>query len=354
MDTLTQGLLGATVGQACCGRSLGRRALFWGAVGGLVPDLDIVAAALPMGEWLYHRGPTHALWFGPVLGPVLGYGVWRILKRRDERATPAEPTADPDNRDVGSLRSWILLFVLALFTHPFLDIFTSYGTQLLAPFSRQRFALDGVAIIDPVYSLLLVLALIVGVRCGPRSGAARRSAWGALLFSSAYLFYGLELNRAAESQARAELRVQGVADAQVRAYPTMLQPWLRRIVARRDNDVWVGWTTLWHPRPVEWTHFHVPHHRLIDTLRRQPEAEVFEWFAMGQTVPSVREASPGRIVEIDDIRYGFPARPTQGIWGIRGRFDEDGQLVGRVERIDRPLPMPAGQFLGQLLRYTFD
>jgi inner membrane protein len=173
VDPLTQGLLGASCGQALYGRALGRRAVVWGAAIGMTPDLDIVMNATgPMGEWLWHRGFTHALWFGPVIGPALGWLLWRWKG--------------------GRLRDWVGLAVVALFTHPFLDVFTSYGTQLLAPFSRQRFACDAVGIIDPAYSLMLGAAIAVGLWRGGDSKTARLAAWAGLGLSTAYLFLGLD------------------------------------------------------------------------------------------------------------------------------------------------------------------
>jgi inner membrane protein len=338
LDTLTQGLLGATVGQACCGRTLGRRAAFWGAVGGVLPDLDIVAGLSgPFGEFLYHRGPTHALWFGPVVGTALGYAIWRARRR-------AEPTA--------SLRTWVTLFVMVLFTHPLLDVFTSYGTQLLAPFSLRRFALNGVGIIDPAYSLLLVAALLVG-RWRPGSPAAARAAGLALLLSTAYLFCGLHLNQRAEEHAQAQLAREGSA-ATVRAYPTLFQPFLRRLVAREGDLVRVGWLSLWSPRPIRWEQAAAHRDPLIDALRQRYEGRVFEWFAMGQTLARVIPGPDVVVVEIDDLRYGFPGPPGDGLWGIRGRFDSAGRLVAPVERFSRPLPLPAGALLGTLVSYTFD
>ena len=89
MDPPTHGLLGAALGQAFFGRTLGRRALLWGAVGGMLPDVDIVMTATgPMGEWLYHRGVTHALCLPPLVGPLLGALVWRRERRRDPDRPP--------------------------------------------------------------------------------------------------------------------------------------------------------------------------------------------------------------------------------------------------------------------------
>src|SRR5919106_876172 len=144
MDPVTQGVLGAAFGQAAFAHRLGRRAVGWGALGGLAPDLDllVIPALGPLAEFRYHRGLTHALWFGPVVGSLLGWAVWRWHARRGREGGEGPGP-------------WIGLFVLALFTHPLLDLFTTYGTQLLWPFSRHRFAIDAVAILDPLYTVPL-------------------------------------------------------------------------------------------------------------------------------------------------------------------------------------------------------
>jgi inner membrane protein len=340
MDTLTQGLLGAAVGQAGFGRTLGKRAVFWGGVGGLMPDLDILASAAgPTGEWLYHRGPSHALWVGPVVGPAIGYAVWRLLRRRG---------------DPGPLGAWIGLFVAALFTHPLLDIFTTYGTQLLAPFSDRRFAFNSVGIIDPTYSTLLLVALVVGSRWGPGSSPARWAAWLALVLSSLYLLLGLQLNATARARAESQLEAQGIRGARVQAYPTLFQLQVRRVVVHHEGRIRVGWFNLRNGRAIEWAIIPKTEHPLIETLRSLPEGRVFEWFAMGQTRGRVFEEGSTTIVEIDDLRYGFPTRPELGIWGIRARFDAQGRQLGEVERVRRRLPLPAGELLGQLLRFAFE
>ena len=43
MDSLTQIVLGAAVGEIALGRKIGNRALIWGAIGGTIPDLDVLA-----------------------------------------------------------------------------------------------------------------------------------------------------------------------------------------------------------------------------------------------------------------------------------------------------------------------
>src|SRR6266508_3010060 len=190
MDPLTHGLLGATIGQALFARRLGGWGLLAGAVAAMAPDLDVVMMATgPMGDWIYHRGVTHSIWVAALLGPALAYAAARS--------------------QAGGRRAWTLLFVLTLLSHPLLDWCTSYGTQLLAPLSAHRFALDAVAIIDPAYSLLLLAALLVGAWRGVAARGAALSAAVALVLSTAYLGHGLMLNR--ESAAHRMAAVRGHA-----------------------------------------------------------------------------------------------------------------------------------------------
>jgi len=341
MDPPTHGLLGAVIGQAAFGRSLGRRALLAGAFGAMLPDIDVVAIPTgSMAEWLYHRGVTHGLAVEAVVGPLLGLAAWRWDERRNRGRA-------------GPLASWVALFTVTLFSHPLLDLCTSYGTQLLAPFSDRRFAIDAIAIVDPFYSALLALALLAGLLGEPASRGGRWAAAAALVLSSAYLFEGLHLNRQAESRARAELAAAGWTKAEVRAYPTLFQLPLRRLTARQGDEWRVGWLSLWRPRTIAWQTFDEPRDPLVEEARRTREGRILEWFSAGQTAASVLATSGGPVVEIDDLRYGFPERPRQGLWGIRVRFDEAGRARAPAERIQRDLPEPPRALLRRIWRDTF-
>ncbi|HEY5658114.1 MAG TPA: metal-dependent hydrolase [Myxococcota bacterium] len=355
MDTATQALLGAVVGQAGFSHKLGRRAVAWGAVGGLLPDLDVVATLThgPFGEFLHHRGFTHALWFGPVVGPLLGYAVWRhyARSRREPRESTASPLRPPHPGDPELLRSWIGLFVAALFTHPLIDVFTSYGTQLFAPFSDQRYALNAVGIIDPFYSGTLVAALVAGRVLRGRPAAARRVAFAALALSWAYLGYGVALNERARADVEQRLAAAGEGDAQVRVYPTLLQPYLRRVVVRTADEVRVGLYTPWREAGPAFEGFRpTPPHPLVDALARTREGAIFVWFAMGETATRVTSSGDAFVVEISDLRYGFPGAPDRGFWGIRGVFDRDGRLREPVQRIEYDPPASTGSLIRKLWR----
>jgi inner membrane protein len=333
MDPLTHGLLGASLGQALAGPVLGRRALVAGAILGMAPDVDVIAIRSgPLAEWLWHRGFTHSLWFGPVVGALAGYALWRWMG--------------------GPLRTWITLAALALLTHPLLDLVTSYGTQLLAPFSHRRFALGAVAIIDPTYSLVLAAGILVGLRAGLASAASTRAARQVLAVSTLYLALGLWVNARVEAEARAQLRALGVEAAEVTAYPTLLQLPFRRIVARSGDTVRVGWLSALRPRPIQWESFTQASGPLVAAARTTPEVRVFEWFAMGEATPRVAAGPEGSVVEFDDLRYGLPGAARDGFWGVRVRLSGDGRPLGPAERFNRELRTPVSRLLRTLWRET--
>ncbi len=324
METVTQALLGAAVGQAGFSHRLGRRALVWGAVAGVLPDLDVLAIAVagPFAEFRYHRGITHSLFFGPVVGPLLGWLLWRFRRWRGR--------SDP-----GPLRAWMALFVMALFTHPLIDVFTVYGTQLFAPFSQLRVAWHGLGIIDPIYSGILIAGLIAGFLWRRDIQRVRLAGFVALALSWSYMIYGVWLNDRAEVEVQVALASGGQRDAVVRVYPTILQPYLRRVVVRNGDEVRVGLYTPLRPGGPVLESFREMRHPMIEALKRTPEGALFTWFAMEEITGRVIESGDDFIVELEDLRYGLPGRPAQGLWGVRGVFDARGRLREPVRHFRR-------------------
>jgi len=320
MDPFSQAALGAAVGHVACHRRLGLRAAAIGALAGMFPDVDTFYGALqtPFDRLLSHRGATHALWFGPVAGTAAGWCVWWIGRRRSGPSAPGPWT-------------WSALFALALLSHPLLDLCTHYGTQLLAPFSRARFALPAVPAVDPVYTLTLLAGLVAAVLMSRApSGRARAAPWAtgaALTLSTLYLGVGLILNDRAEVEARRQLASAGIPFRSVHAFPTLLQlPW-RRVVAISDETVRVGFTTTWRRCPIQWRAAPVIDDPRVDTLRERREGRIFDWFAGGWTVARIEADARGAVIELADLRYGFAADPRTGLWGVAARFDAGGRVV---------------------------
>jgi hypothetical protein len=158
------------------------------------------------------------------------------------------------------------------------------------------------------------------------------------------------VNRRAEEIARTQLEAEGVREARVNAYPTLLQLPLRRVVARIHHEIRVGWLTVLGPAPINWARFEDEQGPLVDAARKTWEAQVLEWFAMGQTSARLETTVDGAVVEIDDLRYGLPGSPRDGLWGVRVRLDASGRPRGPGERLNRPPRAPPGELLQQLWR----
>jgi inner membrane protein len=74
MDSLTQIVLGAAVGEAVLGRKIGNKAILWGAIAGTIPDLDVLLIGDdPIRELTIHRGFSHSIVFAILMAPILGF-----------------------------------------------------------------------------------------------------------------------------------------------------------------------------------------------------------------------------------------------------------------------------------------
>ncbi|MDO7172586.1 metal-dependent hydrolase [Mariniflexile sp. AS56] len=152
MDSLTQIVLGAACGEAVLGKKIGNKALLFGAIGGTIPDLDVYIGNLiynnSIDAMLFHRGFMHSILFSVLAAFILGWIVFKWYNSGKRLGTT-------------TLNNWVLLFFWSLFTHPILDCFTPYGTQLFAPFSNYRVAFNNIAVVDPFYTLPFLVCMIV-------------------------------------------------------------------------------------------------------------------------------------------------------------------------------------------------
>jgi inner membrane protein len=309
----------------------------------MLPDVDSFYGALegPFAQLVLHRGITHSVFFGPLVGTVAGWFWWCFLRWR----------AGPDQPIAGSLPVWIGLFVAALLTHPLLDWFTTFGTQLLAPFARTRFALDGVAVVDPAYTAILGLGLLGGWYLKDHA----RAGWPtlmAVIISVAYLLLGLRINDLAAQEAQRQLTAAGLHGYTVRAYPTMLQLPHRRVVATSADEVRVGYLSMWRPCEIEWGNAATFTSPNVEAVLATREGGIYAWFSGGRLISREFNDGDDLVVKIVDLRYGYTLDPMDGMWGIRARFNSEGKLIGMPERF-RNRPVVNGETLGKLFADAF-
>ncbi|MFA6615443.1 MAG: metal-dependent hydrolase, partial [Hydrogenophaga sp.] len=189
MDSLTQITLGAAVSVAVMGRRTAIwKAALWGGIAGTLPDLDaLIDHGDPLLNMVRHRAESHSLLLLTLFSPLLARLVSHL------------------HGQTALWRRWWLALWLALFTHPLLDTMTVYGTQLLQPFSDHPYAVGSVFIIDPAYTLPLLLGVIAALARG-RQGSGLRWNLAGLVLSTAYLGWSVVAQQWATQVAHASLQ----------------------------------------------------------------------------------------------------------------------------------------------------
>ena len=230
MDSLTQILLGGALAASIAPPGHRRAALLAGAALGTLPDLDSLPIALltddPVALMTLHRGASHSLF---VL-PLLGWLIWAFCRRRGGRV------AESPGR-------WFWAIQAVLLTHPLLDAFTVYGTQLLWPLPLRPVMWSSVFIIDPLYTAWLLAACIAAFFLRERV-AAQRALVAGLALSTAYLGWSLAAKAMVDRQADRALAAMGLAEAPRFSVPTPLNTLLWRVVAMTPDGYVEGFRSL--------------------------------------------------------------------------------------------------------------
>lgn len=218
MDPVSQGLVGSVLPASASNKNEIRLAILIGFLAGLLADIDVIirSSTDPLLFIEYHRQFTHSLIFIPIGGLVAAGFCWLFLKKR---------------------LSFIKIYfyaVLGYGTHCLLDACTNYGTELLWPFSDLKIAWNIVSIIDPIFTLtlliLVVLAVIIKSTFIVRIG---------LIFAVCYLLFGIYQREQAEDAlfVLAESRGHNVERHEI--HPSIGNLFLWRAVYESDGQYYV-------------------------------------------------------------------------------------------------------------------
>jgi inner membrane protein len=285
MDTVTQIALGASVGEAVLGRRVGRRAMLWGGICGLLPDLDIL---LPLGDAVrnvtYHRGPSHSLFVLAALTPLF---VRLIFKLHPE--------------DARYRLRWYALVYAAFATHVLLDCFTVYGTQIFWPLATPPVMWSTIFIIDPAYSLPLLLGVLAALILSRSTSRGHALNTAGLVLSSVYLMWTVAAKLHVDSVVQESLKRQDIAYDRALTVPSPFNTLLWRVLVMDENGYHEGfYSILDQTRDVRLRHF--PHHRLLPGgLEKHWPVQRLQWFTHG--FYSVQQR--GDDIVLTDLRMGL-------------------------------------------------
>ena len=281
MDSLTQIVLGAAVGEAALGKRVGNKAALYGAIAGTIPDLDVITKnfvdTVTALEW--HRGITHSIVFAVVAAPLFGW----LVARWEKQATS---------------RQWSWLFFLGFITHPLLDAHTTWGTQLFWPFDL-RLAYKNIFVVDPLYTLpflvFLVLALI-RKRDDPRR--KRLNNLG-LWVSSSYLALTLVFKGITFLKFEQSLKDQKIVYTELETKPAPLNTILWTANVETTDAFLIANYSLLDSQPITF-HKHLKNHELLGDLVNNKKLQRFIALTNGWYTVAKKEGD----LYINDLRFG--------------------------------------------------
>lgn len=330
MDSITQATLGAAIGEATLGRSVGRKATAWGAFLGTLPDLDVLSSPLVSDytQLALHRGFSHSLLFSILGGAAIAYGLKRL------HAKSQQP-----------FKKWFLFAFLILFTHALLDAFTVYGTQLWNPFSDYPVAWNSIFIIDPLYTVPLLLGLMVSLFLSRASSAGKKVVLAGLLLSTAYLGWGQIAKYMMNQEFYKSLNARGIEYDRLMSNPTALNSVLWMGMADNEDYAFVALRGLLDPADSEIHWMKIPKNRELIQKgldEKDPYLERLMWFSRGYY--RVERDPEGRLF-FHDLRFGRSDGylTDSGNYIFRFELQEDPDQPGRYTGFRQFRPVVEGR-----------
>ncbi|MGH1434910.1 MAG: metal-dependent hydrolase [Lewinella sp.] len=308
MDSLTQAALGAAIGEAFLGKKIGNKGAVIGAVVATIPDLD-VALYLFYDKFQMlsiHRGYSHSILFSLLGAFLIAYTLQRIKW----------------TKLVSYNRLWIFSW-LALFTHMLLDTFTAYGTQLFLPFSNNRVGFDSINIVDPVYTVPLLVGLLcslIFLKNKPSRGIYN---YLGIAISTLYLLGTLGVKEHVEQHFRTASAQQNIAYNSLLTVPVGIASLSWYGVMKAENGLYLGKYPLLKEEESAFAYFPINEHLLNEIP--PVAAETMRWFAKGNyTVTRDQEKIRIYNLQVDMrgiVKEGETKAPTMGYFEITPKAD---------------------------------
>ena len=301
MDPLSQGVIGAVAAQQTSSKKHLMIATFLGFLSGMAADLDIFIRSSydPLLYLEFHRQFTHSLIFIPIGGLLCATFFYYLFLR---------------NKDITFKQTYIYS-TLGYATHGLLDSCTTYGTQLFWPFTNDRIAWNTISIIDPLFTIPLLILIIVSVI--KKNKVISYSALSWVVF---YSIFGLIQKDRAEAAGLELAKSRGHNIINVMAKPSFANLIVWKIIYTTKNSYHIDAIRLGlRENIIEGVRIDKldiqKSFPWLDMKSQQArDIERFRWFSNGYLALS--ETHPNRII---DIRYSMLPNEGHGLWGIELR-----------------------------------
>lgn len=338
MDTVTQITLGAAVGEAVFGQKVGNRAPFWGAIFGVVPDLDVLASPFvnEVQALAIHRGITHSLFFCLLAAPLFGWLLSRYYRKENT-----------------SWKGWTLLVFWVLLTHIFIDACTSYGTQVLQPFSNYSLSLNSIFIIDPFFTLPLMAGILTALFFHRNSIHRKWANRIGLILSTLYLLTGFGIKTHVNSVLEQNFENRQIHPRKYMTTPAPFSIFLWTGYAVEGDSIHAGLYSIFDDDQKISLHSLPQNKSLLDPYRGQLPVERLTWFSQGYYAVSLQRDA----VLVHDLRFGrsdlwLSEKPHPYFWSYRLKFNNDSTRVTGFEQFEASLDT-RGEIWSKLISRMF-
>jgi len=281
LDSLTQIILGAAVGEAVLGKKIGNKAMLYGAIAGTIPDLDVLSAFFTdkVTALEIHRGFTHSILFSVLFAPLLAFIVVKFEKHKN-------------------FKDWFWLFFWTFVTHPILDAQTTWGTQLFWPLDI-RLAFKNIFVVDPLYTVPFLVFLLLAMR--QKKGDKKRRFYNNLgiIFSSFYLLLTLVLKGISYRNFVKELDEQNIIYTDIKTKPAPLNTLLWTANVKTENAYLIGHSSFLDTKPIAFSSYPKNHHLLGD-LAKHPKVK--RMIAISKGWYTINKKN--NILYFNDLRFG--------------------------------------------------
>ncbi|KAA1244011.1 metal-dependent hydrolase [Aquimarina sp. RZ0] len=317
MDSLTQIVLGAAVGETAIGKKVGNKAMLWGAIAGTIPDLDVLfkyfVDNVTANE--LHRGFSHSVLFSILMAPLLGSMVAKLYKNKE-----------------ADWKDWTKLMFLGLFTHPILDAFTTWGTQLFWPLS-YKVSFKNIFVVDPLYTIPF-LSMVILAMFYKRTDPKRRKLNNlGLIVSSIYMIITVGFKWYTYRIFQNSLENQGIIYKEIQTKPTPLNSLLWTTNVETENSFMIGYYSLLDDdNAINFTEY-PKNHYLIQSMKNDPLISRLIKLSQGwYTI----ENKNGKII-FNDLRFGQLGINTENgrfVFSYELYYDANGKLQARERKPD--------------------
>jgi inner membrane protein len=359
LDSLTQIVLGAATGELILGRKLGNRAMIWGGIAGTIPDLDVLVSTFvsPTTNLHVHRGLSHSVFFlfalsflmawlthklypegknlrstkwykflailfrvvftlllTVVLDLMLYYFIsdnwlkWPLIISSFSLAIVYILRMYQDyNKDFYSFehisyKSWLIFFVFTLITHPLLDCFTVYGTQIFSPFTDWRVSWDNISVVDPIYTLALGFPIWLASFYDRKSKARFNLLIVGVLLSSMYMMTTIYSKHRVNIILKENIVSKGIVPNKTMTNPTIFNSILWSATVKTEDTIYTGLYSLLDTKSAfDLTGYPINELLLSEISPDDYTVNTIKWFS--KDYYTVQQIS-GDTLQINDLRYG--------------------------------------------------